>query len=58
MIPQKAILFSGTVKDNIKYGNENLTDEEINKILEIAQSKDFVLELPDKLEAPVSQRRQ
>ncbi|MDD3538812.1 MAG: ABC transporter ATP-binding protein [Atribacterota bacterium] len=55
LVPQKAFLFSGTIADNLRYGNENATDEELWQALEIAQAKDFVMELPDKLYAPVEQ---
>ena len=54
-IPQRAFLFSGTVADNLRYGNEDATDEELWEALEIAQSSDFVEKLPDKLESMVSQ---
>jgi ABC-type multidrug transport system fused ATPase/permease subunit len=42
MVPQKAVLFSGTIRDNMKWGKEDATDEEINEALEIAQAKTFV----------------
>ena len=42
MVLQKNTLFSGTVKDNLKWGNENATDEQIDEALEISQSKEFV----------------
>ncbi|HOP95413.1 MAG TPA: ABC transporter ATP-binding protein [Dictyoglomaceae bacterium] len=54
-VPQKAFLFSGTIADNLRYGNENATDEELWHALEIAQAKDFVMALPDQLYAPVEQ---
>ena len=54
-IPQQAFLFSGTVADNLRYGNEDATDEELWEALEIAQSRDFVENLPQKLESMVSQ---
>ncbi|WP_071131306.1 ABC transporter ATP-binding protein [Enterococcus timonensis] len=54
-VPQKAVLFSGTIRSNLQYGNPNATDEEIWKALEIAQAKDFVSELPDQLDAIVEQ---
>ena len=40
--PQKCVLFSGTVRDNMKWGNESATDEEINIAIERAQAKEFV----------------
>lgn len=54
-VPQKANLFSGTVRDNMKYGNENATDDEIWHALEIAQSKDFISENPEGLDYIVEQ---
>ena len=55
LIPQKAFLFSGTVAETLRYGREAATDEELWKALEIAQAKDFVDALPEKLNAPVVQ---
>lgn len=54
-IPQQAFLFSGTIADNLRYGKEDATDEELWKALEIAQARDFVEKLPDKLYSMVSQ---
>ena len=54
-IPQQAFLFSGTVADNLRYGNEDATDDELWEALEIAQSRDFVEKLPQKLESMISQ---
>jgi ATP-binding cassette subfamily B protein len=55
LVPQKAFLFSGTIADNLRYGNENATDEELWHSLEVAQAKSFVMEMPGKLYAPVEQ---
>ena len=44
-VSQKGILFSGTIEDNIKYGNNDLTENDINKALNISQATDFVEEL-------------
>ncbi len=44
IVPQKAVLFSGSVRDNMRWGNPNATDDEIFRALEIAQAKDVVLE--------------
>ncbi len=55
LVPQKAFLFSGTIADNLRYGNEDATDEELWHALEVAQAKDFVMEIPGKLYAPVEQ---
>ena len=54
-IQQRAWLFSGTIAENLRYGNPNATDEELWHALQIAQAKDFVSALPDKLEAFVAQ---
>jgi ATP-binding cassette subfamily B protein len=54
-VPQKAVLFTGTVAANLRYGRENATDEEIRKAAEIAQALDFVEAMPGGFEAPVSQ---
>ena len=53
--PQKAILFSGTIRDNLKYGKPDATDKEIWHALDVAQGKDFVLGLSDQLDAYVEQ---
>ena len=42
IVPQRAVLFEGTIEENIKWGNENATKEDIAMALEIAQAKDFV----------------
>lgn len=42
IVPQKAVLFKGTIRENMKWGNENATDEEIFNALEIAQAKEIV----------------
>ncbi|MGH2103184.1 ABC transporter ATP-binding protein, partial [Aerococcus urinaeequi] len=54
-VPQKANLFSGTIRENLKYGNGDATDEELWYALRIAQSESFVRELPDGLDAHVAQ---
>lgn len=53
--PQKALLFNGTIRSNIRFGKKDATDEEINKALEIAQAQHFISKLPEGLDAPVSQ---
>lgn len=55
IVPQKPYLFSGTVASNLRYGKPSATDDELWRALDIAQAKDFVEELPDGLESPVSQ---
>lgn len=54
-VPQKAILFSGTIRENMQYGLPDATDEMIWKALEIAQAKEFVSELEDGLDSHVEQ---
>lgn len=44
IVPQKAVLFKGSIRENIKWGNENASDEEIMKAIEIAQASDVVNE--------------
>ena len=54
-IPQQTLLFSGTVADNLRYGKEDATDEELWRALDIAQASEFVEKLPDGIESLVSQ---
>ena len=54
LVPQKAFLFSGTVASNLRFGRADATDEELWRVLEIAQAADFVRELGG-LEAPITQ---
>ena len=54
LVPQKAVLFSGTLRENLLFGNPNATDEELYAALEAAQSLDFVQKLPDGLNSKVS----
>ena len=55
MVLQKNVLFSGTVRENLQWGNENATDEELWQALEAAQAKEFVEEKEGGLDAPVLQ---
>ena len=55
LVPQKAFLFSGTVADNLRYGDEDAADQELWHFLETAQGTDFVSEMPEGLEALVDQ---
>lgn len=55
LIPQQAVLFSGTIADNLRFGKEDATEEEMWEALRIAQAEDFVRKMPDKLESLVSQ---
>jgi ATP-binding cassette subfamily B protein len=54
-VPQKAVLFSGTVADNIRYGKEDADDEEVRRAAETAQALDFIEEMDGGLEARISQ---
>ena len=42
IVPQKAVLFKGTIRENLLWGNENATEEQLEKALEISQAKEFV----------------
>ncbi len=55
LVPQKAMLFTGTVASNLRFGRADATDEELWEALEIAQARDFVERMPGGLEAPISQ---
>ncbi|MEV7007251.1 ABC transporter ATP-binding protein [Streptosporangium sp. NPDC051022] len=55
LVPQKPYLFSGTVASNLRYGNPDATDEELWEALEIAQARGFVEEMPEGLDAPITQ---
>ncbi|MEN9735771.1 MAG: hypothetical protein RL129_481 [Actinomycetota bacterium] len=54
-VPQRSLLFKGSIRENLKYGKTSASDEEIWQALETAQAKDFVAELPEKLDAQVAQ---
>jgi len=54
-IPQRAFLFSGTVASNLRYGDQDATEEELWHALDVAQAKQFVSEMPEGLEAPIAQ---
>lgn len=53
-VPQKAVLFSGTVKDNLLWGDKNATDEDLRNALRTAQAESFINEKPEGLLAPVT----
>jgi ATP-binding cassette subfamily B protein len=55
VIPQKAFLFSGTVASNLRFGDENATDDELWAALDIAQGRDFVSQMAEGLDAPITQ---
>jgi ATP-binding cassette subfamily B protein len=55
LVPQQAYLFRGTIADNLRFGKDDATEDELWHALEVAQARDFVVALPEKLEAPVDQ---
>lgn len=55
VVPQKAVLFSGTIAENMRWGKRDATDEEIRKALETAQAKEFVEKMPEGLNTHISQ---
>ncbi len=55
LVPQKAYLFSGTVRSNLLHGKTDATDDELWHALEIAQADDFVRAMPEGLDAPIVQ---
>ncbi|WP_370234409.1 ABC transporter ATP-binding protein [Nocardioides sp.] len=54
-VPQKAYLFSGTVRSNLAHGLPDATEEQMWQALEVAQARDFVSALPEGLDSPVAQ---
>ena len=54
-VPQKSVLFSGTIESNIKYGKQDATEEEMIRAAKISQSYDFINSLDEKFNAPVAQ---
>ena len=53
MVLQKNVLFSGTIKENLRWGNKNATDEEIEKACKIAQADEFIQKFPDKYDTMI-----
>ena len=54
-VPQKGILFSGTIESNIKYGNPNMSDEQMIEAAQIAQATEFIESKPEKYKEPIAQ---
>lgn len=54
-VPQRPYLFSGTVASNVRFGRPEASDEEVWHALTIAQARDFVAEMPEGLDSPISQ---
>lgn len=55
MVLQKNVLFTGTIYDNIRWGDENATDEEVQRVCRLAQADGFVREFPDGYETMIAQ---
>ncbi len=55
LVPQKAFLFTGTVRSNLQHGKADATDDEMWEALRIAQAADFVRAMPEGLDAPIAQ---
>ena len=54
-VPQTPILFSGTIAENIRYGKDDATDEEVAYAADIAQATEFIMTLPDGMDSAVAQ---
>ncbi len=55
MVLQKNVLFSGTIKENLKWGKEDATDEEIQRVCKLAQADEFIQSFPDKYDTYIEQ---
>ena len=55
VVPQKGVLFSGTIRSNLQYGAHDATDEELNEVIRIAQAKEFVDDKPKGLSEEIAQ---
>ncbi len=55
LVPQKAVLFSGTVAENIRFGKGDATDEEVRRAAEVAQAAEFITAMPDGFDSTISQ---
>jgi len=54
-VPQKGVLFSGTIESNLKYGGKNITETDLNKASEIAQASEFINSKPEGFDTEISQ---
>lgn len=54
-VPQKAVLFTGTIKDNIEFGSDGYSDDEIEKAITTAQAKEFVSQMENGLNSEITQ---
>jgi ATP-binding cassette subfamily B protein len=55
LVPQRAFLFTGSVASNLRYGDEQATDDDLWRALEIAQGREFIERMPEGLDAPIVQ---
>ena len=55
VVLQKNILFSGTIKDNLRWGNKDASDEEIERVCRLAQADEFIQQMPDKYDTMLTQ---
>ena len=55
IVPQKAVLFAGTIRENLLWGNENATEEQLERALEISQAKEFVDTKEGRLDFKIAQ---
>ena len=55
MVLQKNVLFSGTIKENLRWGDENASDEELERVCRLAQADEFIQQMPDKYDTYIEQ---
>lgn len=55
MALQKNVLFSGTIKENLRWGDENASDEELERVCRLAQADEFIQQMPDKYDTHIEQ---
>jgi ATP-binding cassette subfamily B protein len=54
-VPQKGVLFAGTINDNLRYGKEDATDDEIRHAADVAQASEFITKMPETFNSPIAQ---
>lgn len=54
-VPQQGVLFSGTIESNLKYADENASEQAVENALEVSQAKEFVSRMPDGVQSPIAQ---
>jgi len=54
-VPQKGVLFAGTINDNLHYGKEDATDDEIRHAADVAQASEFITKMPEAFNSPIAQ---